>query len=358
MVSVWEQRKVSEYASFFTGNGLNWNDVSHVGEQECILYGNLYTDYGMITEHVVYRTNTEIKNPVYSEYGDVLIPASDTTPTGLARATSLEKSGVLLGGDINIVRPNKGINGSCLSLALNANKKELIRLIKGTTVRHIHNSEIKDIVICLPKLENEQVRISSYFKQLDHLITLHQRKRIGLLKVGKNAWEQRELSEIAIRVTEKNKNNEFTEPFTNSAELGIISQKEYFEREIVNDENLDGYYIVRKDDFVYNPRISGTAPVGPINRNRLERNGVMSPLYTVFRVHDIADLYLEYYFKTTNWHRFMKLNGDSGARFDRFTISSTQFMEMPIPYPEVEEQKKIGAYFDHLDHLITLHQQK
>ena len=173
----WEQRKVSEYASFFTGNGLNWNDVSHVGEQECILYGNLYTDYGMITEHVVYRTNTEIKNPVYSEYGDVLIPASDTTPTGLARATSLEKSGVLLGGDINIVRPNKGINGSCLSLALNANKKELIRLIKGTTVRHIHNSEIKDIVICLPKLENEQVRISSYFKQLDHLITLHQQKQ-------------------------------------------------------------------------------------------------------------------------------------------------------------------------------------
>ena len=171
-------------------------------------------------------------------------------------------------------------------------------------------------------------------------------------------WEQRKLSEIAIRVTEKNKNNEFTEPFTNSAELGIISQKEYFEREIVNDENLDGYYIVRKDDFVYNPRISGTAPVGPINRNRLERNGVMSPLYTVFRVHDIADLYLEYYFKTTNWHRFMKLNGDSGARFDRFTISSTQFMEMPIPYPEVEEQKKIGAYFEHIDHLITLHQRK
>ena len=172
----WEQRKVSEYANFFTGNGLNWNDISDDGEQECILYGNLYTDYGMITENIVYRTNTEIKNPVYSEYGDVLIPASDTTPTGLARATSLEKSGVLLGGDINIIRPNEGINGSCLSLALNANRKELIRLIKGTTVRHIHNFEIKDIVICLPKLETEQVRVSSYFKQLDHLITLHQRK--------------------------------------------------------------------------------------------------------------------------------------------------------------------------------------
>lgn len=171
-------------------------------------------------------------------------------------------------------------------------------------------------------------------------------------------WEQRKLKEIANKVSEKNKNNEFSEPFTNSAEQGIISQKDYFDREIVNNENLDGYYIVRNDDFIYNPRISVTAPVGPINRNRLGRNGVMSPLYTVFRTHDIDNLYLEFYFKTTKWHRFMKLNGDSGARFDRFTISSTQFMEMPIPYPTLDEQQKIGKYFDSLDRLITLHQQK
>ena len=171
-------------------------------------------------------------------------------------------------------------------------------------------------------------------------------------------WEQRKLKEIADKVSEKNKNNEFSEPFTNSAEQGIISQKDYFDREIVNNENLDGYYIVRNDDFIYNPRISATAPVGPINRNRLGRNGVMSPLYTVFRTHDIDNLYLEFYFKTTKWHRFMKLNGDSGARFDRFTISSTQFMEMPIPYPTLEEQQKIGKYFDSLDHLITLQQRK
>lgn len=171
-------------------------------------------------------------------------------------------------------------------------------------------------------------------------------------------WEQRKLSEIADKVTEKNRNNEFSEPFTNSAELGIISQRDYFDREVVNQENLDGYYIVKNDDFVYNPRISVTAPVGPINRNRLGRNGVMSPLYTVFRTHRIDNLYLEFYFKTTSWHRFMKFNGDSGARFDRFTISSTQFMEMPIPLPDKDEQRKIGEYFDVLDHLITLHQCK
>ena len=172
----WEQRKVEGYASFLTGSGLSWDDISDDGEQECILYGNLYTDYGMITDKVIYKTKSQLKNPVYSEFGDVLIPASDTTPTGLARAISLEKTGVLLGGDINIIRPNKDIDGSCLSLSLNANKKELIRLIKGTTVRHIHNSEIKDIVVVLPTSKDEQRKISNYFKSIDNLITLHQCK--------------------------------------------------------------------------------------------------------------------------------------------------------------------------------------
>ena len=204
------------------------------------------------------------------------------------------------------------------------------------------------------------VRVGSLIDQmlLDKNMKENKTKPDIRFKGFTEAWEQRKLKEIADKVSEKNKNNEFSEPFTNSAEQGIISQKDYFDREIVNNENLDGYYIVRNDDFIYNPRISATAPVGPINRNRLGRNGVMSPLYTVFRTHDIDNLYLEFYFKTTKWHRFMKLNGDSGARFGRFTISSTQFMEMPIPYPTLEEQQKIGKYFDSLDHLITLHQQK
>ena len=221
----------------------------------------------------------------------------------------------------------------------------------------VNAQEYSEFKIQVPKKE-EQIKIGKYFQNLDHLITLHQRKLYHFVKRESFAWEQRKLSEIADKVTEKNKNNDFSEPFTNSAEQGIISQKDYFDREIVNNENLTGYYIVRNNDFIYNPRISVSAPVGPINRNRLSRNGVMSPLYTVFRTHDIDHLYLEFYFKTTRWHRFMKLNGDSGARFDRFTISSTEFMKMPIPYPGIEEQKKIGKYFDNLDHLITLHQRK
>lgn len=246
--------------------------------------------------------------------------------------------------------------------------------------KNVSQAILGNLTIAVPGFEEQEI-IGDYFSHLDHFIILHQHKcdetkrlkKYMLQKMfpknGKKIpdirfagftgdWEQRKLNEIAEKVTEKNKNNIYHEPLTNSAEMGIISQKDYFDREIVNKENLEGYYVVKNDDFVYNPRVSVTASVGPINRNKLGRNGIMSPLYTVFRTHAIDVLYLEYYFKTTKWHRFMKLNGDSGARFDRFTIATSKFMEMPIPYPDLEEQIKIGQYFANLDHLITLHQRK
>lgn len=250
----------------------------------------------------------------------------------------------------------------------------------GSTQVHIRNGEFLNIDIELPFSE-EQKQIGSFFKQLDNSIALHQRK-LDLLKETKKGflqkmfpkngakvpeirfpgftgnWEQRKLEDISDKVTEKNKNNEFTETLTNSAEFGIINQREFFDKDISNEKNLNGYYIVREDDFVYNPRISNYAPVGPIKRNKLGRTGVMSPLYYVFRPHDIDKKFLEYFFGTTVWHKFMKLNGDSGARADRFAIKDSVFKTMPIPYPSIEEQKKVGKFFDDLNDTIALHQRK
>ena len=172
------------------------------------------------------------------------------------------------------------------------------------------------------------------------------------------SWEQRKLSEITDKVTEKNVGLQYVETFTNSAEFGIISQRDFFDHDIAKLGSLDGYYIVKNEDFVYNPRISTSAPVGPINRNKLGRTGVMSPLYTVFRPHDIDTTYLEYFFKCGYWHSFMNFNGDSGARSDRFSIRDNVFFQMPIPIPDIDEQRKIGELLTCLDNLITLHQRK
>ena len=171
-------------------------------------------------------------------------------------------------------------------------------------------------------------------------------------------WEQRKLGELASKRIEKNTNG-IKETFTNSAEHGVVSQLDYFDHDITNDANIGNYSVVHPDDFIYNPRISAVAPCGPINRNKLGRNGVMSPLYTVFSVDDTIDkLYLEHYFKTSRWHQFMFLEGNSGARSDRFSISDSIFFEMPIQCPVLEEQELIASFFDRLDSLITLHQRK
>lgn len=173
-------------------------------------------------------------------------------------------------------------------------------------------------------------------------------------------WEVVQLSDICQKVTEKNKDNNFNETFTNSAEFGIINQRDFFEKDISNVKSLNTYYVVRNNDFVYNPRISNYAPVGPVKRNKLGRTGVMSPLYFVFRIiNSNIDLnFLETFFNTNIWHKFMKLNGDSGARADRFAIKDSIFLTMPIAFPSISEQSAIGTYFSNLNNLIASHQEK
>ncbi len=236
-------------------------------------------------------------------------------------------------------------------------------------------------VKCFLPHKTEQQKIWSFFNSLDKLIALHQSKCDKLKEYKRgclqkmfprdgakapevrfsgftDVWEQRKLREVADKVTTKNSGTQYVETLTNSAEFGIISQRDFFDHDVSNIDNIDGYYIVEDDAFVYNPRISTSAPVGPINRNKLGRTGVMSPLYTVFKTHDVVPEYLEWFFKSTGWHAFMKFNGDSGARSDRFSIKDAVFFDMPIPTPDIGEQRKIGAYLTSIDNLITLHQRE
>ncbi|QEA60485.1 restriction endonuclease subunit S [Lactococcus lactis] len=246
--------------------------------------------------------------------------------------------------------------------------------------RNLELDSFYQITINTPS-KNEQDRINTLFKNINKTIEFKE-NQLEQLKESKKTllskmfpkegadrpeirfagftdpWEQRKLGDISDKVKEKNKTGEFTETLTNSAEHGIINQRDFFDKDISNAKNLDGYYVVKNDDFVYNPRISNFAPVGPIKRNKLGRTGVMSPLYYVFRTHDIDKEYFEKYFDTVYWHRFMELNGDSGARADRFAIKDSVFVDMPIPYPNMDEQQKIGTFFKQLDDTIDLHQQE
>ena len=169
-------------------------------------------------------------------------------------------------------------------------------------------------------------------------------------------WEQHKLGEISFKVNTKNKENLTLPVLSNSAEYGIVNQEDYFDKKIAN--RTDNYYIVKHNDFVYNPRISKKAPYGPIRRNTLDTKGLMSPLYYVFRINDGNYIYLDYYFKSSKWYKFMYQNGDSGARSDRFAIKDKIFQMMPISMPNTKEQNKIGQLIQTLQKLIDLQQRK
>jgi type I restriction enzyme S subunit len=164
-------------------------------------------------------------------------------------------------------------------------------------------------------------------------------------------WEEKRLSDIAEKSNVKNRDNEVSSVFTNSATKGVVNQRDFFDKDIANQNNLDGYYIINHDNFVYNPRISFSAPVGPLNRNHLG-TGVMSPLYTILKINNVSLDFIERYFKTTKWHRYMNNIANIGARHDRMNIISSDFMKMPIPLPKDEEQQKIAASLAAVDNKI------
>ena len=139
----------------------------------------------------------------------------------------------------------------------------------------------------------------------------------------------------------------------NSAKQGLIPQREYFDKDIANSDNTNGYYIIETNDFVYNPRKSADAPYGPISSYQYPEAGIVSPLYLCFRAkREINPLYFEWYFRSSAWHRYIYMSGDSGARHDRVSIKDDVFFAMPINVPSAKEQERISLFLDAIERRI------
>ncbi len=378
----WKTSIIGNIATFSKGRGYSKSDLRSEGNP-IVLYGRLYTNYSSVIESV--DTFASLQNgSVLTKGNEVIIPGSGETPEDIAVASAVEQKGVILGGDLNVLTfDQEKISPAfaAMSITYSNTHNELSAYAQGKTVVHLHNSSISKGHISYPYID-EQQSISPYFQHLDALIQ-STTKKIESLKQVKAAslqsmfpqegettprvrfkgfegeWSICPLKYFAKKSTEKNISMDYTITLTNSAEYGVINQRDFFDHDISNDDHINGYYVIHHDDFVYNPRVSTAAPVGPISRNRLGYSGVMSPLYLIFRVNGINKDFLSYYFKTTLWHNYMKLEGNTGARFDRLAISDEQFFYMPIYYPkDEEEQTAIASYFTNLDRQITLHTQR
>lgn len=142
-------------SSWLKGQPFKKDEITASGKNYCIHYGELFTNYGPIINSVVSMTNSEIK--CSSKIGDILFPASDVTPNGLARCSTIELNNILLGGDIIIMRSkNSNINTKYLSYAVNAQKEQLLSRVTGSLVRHISAKSLKSVVVPIPSQEMQK----------------------------------------------------------------------------------------------------------------------------------------------------------------------------------------------------------
>ena len=217
----------------------------------------------------------------------------------------------------------------------------------------------------LPQDILEQRKIADFLIALDRRIEAQQSlvdnlkkyKRGVMQRIFRNmsvvlpsGFETVKLSAIFKKVSRRNNKSEIKNVITNSAEYGLIPQRDFFDKDIAVDGNTSNYYVIEQGDFVYNPRKSNTAPYGPFNRYEREERGIISPLYTCLVLQaDIEPSYLAWYFKSDAWYRYIYDNGSQGVRHDRVSMTDDLLMGIPVIIPSKEAQLKIAKLLDCLE---------
>jgi len=377
----WEQRKLDDIAEFSKGSGYSKGDLTESGTP-IILYGRLYTKYETSISAV--DTYVEAKEgSVYSKGGEVIVPASGETAEDIARAATVDKSGVLLGGDLNIVMPNEDSNSAFLAISIsNGNsQRELAKKAQGKSVVHIHNEEIRNLIVPFPT-KTEQNKIVDYFSSLDHLITLHQRKCEETKKLKKymlqkmfpqngksvpeirfagftDAWEQRKFSELVT--IERGGSPRPIDKFITNDENGLNWIK-------IGDAPEHGNYITQTAEKIRPEGLSKTREVHPGDLILSNSMSFGRPYIMAIDgcIHDgwlaIRDTEKNFDLKflcillgtdgMLNQYKAMAA-GSTVNNLNKELVGGTT-----VAFPMMEEQIKIGEYFSNLDHLITLHQRK
>lgn len=374
----WVETPLLDVVTLYNGLTYTPNDIrdhgtlvlrsSNVQEGEISLFDNVYVRYEVATSPNVKK-------------GDIIVVVRNGSRTLIGKHAQIKSDmpNTVIGAFMAGIHTDEPEFLNALLCTRRFDNEVTINL--GATINQITNGTFHSMKFLFPD-KKEQKALGSYFQHLDALIQ-STTKKIESLKQVKAAslqsmfpqegettprvrfkgfegeWAICPLKYFAKKSTEKNISMDYTITLTNSAEYGVINQRDFFDHDISKDDHINGYYVIHHDDFVYNPRVSTAAPVGPISRNLLGYSGVMSPLYLIFKVNEINKDYLSYYFKTMLWHDYMKLEGNTGARFDRLAISDEQFFNMPIYVPRDEkEQRAIASYFTTLDRQINLQTQR
>ena len=389
----WEQRKLGEMVQFSKGSGYSKGDLKESGTP-IILYGRLYTKYETVISDVDTFADAKIGS-VYSRGGEVIVPASGETAEDISIASVVENSGVLLGGDLNIITPPANLDSAFLAISISNGKphNDMAKMAQGKSVVHLHNTDLEKIDLPFPS-HAEQEKISAYFKRIDTLITLHQRKYDKLVKVKKamlekmfpkggakvpeirfagftDAWEQRKLKDAFNFL----QNNTLSRADL-SLDSGVAKNIHYGDVLIKFGEYLDATKTalpfitsqqiaekykssILQDGDIIMADTAEDETVGKCTEIvNLQGFPAISGLHTIpLRPKDnFATGFLGYYMNLEAYHNQL-LPLMQGIKVT--SISKGALQDTVISFPsDVAEQAAIGQYFIYLDSLITLHQRK
>ena len=365
------KNKLKELASFLKGKGYSKNDIVNYGFP-IILYGRMYTNYRLNIKFINDTFVKNDKNSVKSVEGDVIIPASGETAEDISVASNIKRSGIIIGGDLNIIRPdNKLIDSSFLALVLSNGKvkQQIAKRAQGKSIVHIHNTDLMSLKIYFPSL-NEQQKIGDFFSKLDKLLDLQQQKidKLELLKKTllqklfpkhdaqipelrfkgfEDDWQEKKLSHVVdiIMGQSPSSTNYYDTPIENSMILiqGNADIKHHNVKPRIWTTQITKIAIPK--DVLLTVR----APVGEVAKNKYE--AVIGRGMAALRGNDFLYYNLEKLKEVGYWERL-----STGSTFE--SISSNDIRDTKIKIPSCKEQKKVYNLLSKVDQLIELENQK
>jgi type I restriction enzyme S subunit len=365
--------KLGEVAEFAKGKGISKADIADEGATPCIRYGELYTHYGTKIDAILSATNVRAEELRLSSGGEVIVPASGEDAKDIATASVVLRSGVALGGDLNIIRGD--FDGLFLASYISGKRRlALAAMAQGNSVVHLYPSQLATLDLRLPSLP-EQKKIAVFLGVVDAKIAALRARRAGLecykrglmqalfsqtLRFTKPDgtsfpdWKKRNLSFYLTEPKARNRGLAFSknDVLSVSGDAGCINQIEHMGRSYAG-VSVKDYHIVQTNDVVYTKSPLKRNPYGIIKTN-FGRDGIVSTLYAVYRPTDKADaLFIHYYFSLDdNLNRYLRPIVRKGAKND-MKVNNFDVLGDPVHFPSREEQQKIADALSAMDGKIA-----
>ncbi|MDI9719528.1 restriction endonuclease subunit S [Acinetobacter junii] len=367
----WSPYVLKDFVSFRKGKGISKADISENGINECIRYGELYTTYGQVIDHIHSKTNVSKSECILSKAGDVIIPASGETQIDIATASCVLHDDIILSGDLNILSHKE--NGSWLAYYLSSAKKlEIAQLAQGNSVVHLYSSQLKDLKINKPSKE-EQTKIASFLSNVDEKISQLTQKHALLSQYKQGMMQKLFSQQIRFKADDGSEFGEWENKTLGEVGENIIGLT-YSPTDVTNDStgilvlrssNIKEGRLDKSDQVRVNKKIKDKIIIQPNDILICTRNGSQRLIGKSVIINDdeimtfgaFMSVYRsDYnrfiaYLMQTPWF-FEQVQMNLGARINQITTGTLN--EFTFDFPCLEEQTKIANFLSAIDEKIEV----